>query len=83
MNKETYQYFHYHEVPQSLIKLLSNRSAQSPYRQKFHIESEFGYLNDPNGFSYFNGKYHLFYQWSPLKYAEENIWYQGWHHPMI
>lgn len=80
MNKETYQYFHYHEVPQSLIKLLSNRSAQSPYRQKFHIESEFGYLNDPNGFSYFNGKYHLFYQWSPLKYAEENIWYQGWHH---
>ena len=36
------------------------------YRQKFHIQPVTGLLNDPNGFSYYNGEYHLFYQWFPL-----------------
>ena len=34
-----------------------------PYRQKFHIQPTTGLLNDPNGFSYYNNEYHLFYQW--------------------
>lgn len=37
-----------------------------PYRQKFHIQPTTGLLNDPNGFSYYNGEYHIFYQWFPL-----------------
>jgi len=37
-----------------------------PYRQGFHIQPPTGLLNDPNGFSYYNGRYHLFYQWFPL-----------------
>jgi len=37
-----------------------------PYRQGFHIQPPTGLLNDPNGFSYYNGRYHLFYQWCPL-----------------
>ena len=37
-----------------------------PYRQKFHIQPTTGLLNDPNGFSYYNNEYHLFYQWFPL-----------------
>ena len=37
-----------------------------PYRQIFHIQPTTGLLNDPNGFAYFNGEYHLFYQWFPL-----------------
>jgi beta-fructofuranosidase len=36
------------------------------WRQTFHIQPITGLLNDPNGFSYFNGEYHLFYQWFPL-----------------
>jgi beta-fructofuranosidase len=36
------------------------------WRQTFHIQPESGLLNDPNGFSYFNGEYHMFYQWFPL-----------------
>ncbi|MHD0397803.1 glycoside hydrolase family 32 protein [Staphylococcus simulans] len=39
---------------------------QSPWRQHFHIQPVSGLLNDPNGFIYFKGQYHLFYQWYPL-----------------
>lgn len=45
---------------------LLNRVSSSPYRQKFHIQPKSGLLNDPNGFSYYQGRYHLFYQWFPL-----------------
>ncbi|MGF1755955.1 glycoside hydrolase family 32 protein, partial [Vibrio makurazakiensis] len=36
------------------------------YRPLFHVNPPFGLLNDPNGFCYFDGKYHLFYQWFPF-----------------
>ncbi|MGL6312362.1 glycoside hydrolase family 32 protein [Vibrio sp. WXL103] len=42
---------------------------QSPveceYRPKWHISPPQGLLNDPNGFVYHQGQYHLFYQWYP------------------
>ncbi|RRD40935.1 sucrose-6-phosphate hydrolase [Leptotrichia sp. OH3620_COT-345] len=37
------------------------------WRQKYHIQGIVGLINDPNGFSQFNEKYHMFYQWNPLK----------------
>lgn len=45
---------------------IKNKVELCPYRQRFHIQPNIGLLNDPNGFSYFNGEYHLFYQWFPL-----------------
>jgi beta-fructofuranosidase len=48
------------------LQLLKNKVDASPWRQSFHIQPETGLLNDPNGISYFNGEYHLFYQWFPL-----------------
>ena len=36
-------------------------------RPCFHISPLVGWMNDPNGFSYYNGKYHLFYQYNPYK----------------
>lgn len=41
---------------------IKDKVAQSPWRVNYHIEAQTGLLNDPNGFSYFNGKYTLFYQ---------------------
>lgn len=73
------RYHQYRDIPSELLTRLKDQVKKSPYRQRFHIESDMGYLNDPNGVSYFDGKYHLFYQWSPLTYSEDS-WYQGWYH---
>ena len=34
-------------------------------RPAFHLTPLCGWMNDPNGFSYYDGKYHLFYQYNP------------------
>lgn len=34
-------------------------------RDKYHFTIKIGWNNDPNGFSFYQGKYHLFYQYYP------------------
>ena len=38
---------------------------KNDWRQKLHLEPESGWLNDPNGLSYFQGKYHVYFQYAP------------------
>lgn len=35
------------------------------WRQLLHLEPPRGWLNDPNGLCWFNGKYHVFFQYAP------------------
>ena len=55
----------YEKVKQDLNNFYSN-NYNNIWRNKNHIEMPFGLVNDPNGLSYFNGKYHIFYQWNPF-----------------
>ncbi|WP_057737918.1 glycoside hydrolase family 32 protein [Liquorilactobacillus uvarum] len=72
---------HISQVPESIVRQEEKLTAASPFRQKFHIEAKSGFLNDPNGLSFFNGKYHLFYQWTPLAFKQNpSIWHHGWYH---
>lgn len=36
-----------------------------PYRPIYHFSPDFGWTNDPNGMTYFDGEYHLAYQTNP------------------
>ena len=47
------------------IRPLHEHIIQSDYRQHYHIQGVTGLLNDPNGFVFHNGLWHLFYQWCP------------------
>lgn len=69
------------DVPKKSINDEIALTNESPYRQNYHIESESGSLGDPNGFSYFNHQYHLFYQWSPLAFSKNpHYTHHGWKH---
>ncbi len=48
------------------------RDYERPYpgngaspRPCYHLTPRIGWMNDPNGFSYYKGQYHLFYQYHP------------------
>lgn len=40
------------------------------YRPIYHVAGPVGWINDPNGFSFYNGEYHLFYQFYPY----DSVW---------
>lgn len=46
-------------------------------KQQYHLEPIYGLLNDPNGLSYFGGKYNVFFQWNKF---EKDHSYKEWGH---
>lgn len=38
---------------------------KNDFRQFLHLEPQKGWLNDPNGLSFFKGEYHVYFQYSP------------------
>lgn len=47
------------------IKELYKKNKASIYRQAYHVQPITGLSSDPNGFAYYKGVWHLFYQWCP------------------
>ncbi|MCL2773301.1 MAG: GH32 C-terminal domain-containing protein [Oscillospiraceae bacterium] len=46
--------------------ILNNKDkVNQEFKPEFHFSAEIGWLNDPNGCCWFNGKYHMFYQLYP------------------
>lgn len=60
------KYIRIDQVSQNEIDSLILRVNSCSWRQTYHIQPISGLLNDPNGFCFYNGGYHLFYQWHPL-----------------
>lgn len=55
-------------------KITGNPNAQNQYqeihRPQFHFTPRANWMNDPNGMFYYEGKYHLFYQYFP----DSTVW---------
>lgn len=43
----------------------TERAIEKEQKPDFHLCTRVGWMNDPNGFSYYKGEYHLFYQYHP------------------
>jgi hypothetical protein len=58
-----------------------NREAfrDDPYRPDYHFTPPGGTLHDPNGACYWNGRYHLFYQFWPPDRDEARPWDEAMH----
>ncbi|AJJ61384.1 sucrose-6-phosphate hydrolase [Yersinia aldovae] len=54
------------------------RASQDPHRPEWHLSPVIGLLNDPNGFIYHAGYYHLFYQWNPLDCRHGSKYWGHW-----
>ncbi|WAM31303.1 glycoside hydrolase family 32 protein [Caldicellulosiruptor naganoensis] len=42
-------------------------NVDNKYRLKFHLMGECGWINDPNGFIFYNDWYHCFFQYNPFE----------------
>ena len=56
----------YQDWTQEEIQNIKENMSQSPWHTHYHVEPKTGLLNDPNGFSYFDGKWVVFYQNFPF-----------------
>ncbi|WP_029332832.1 glycoside hydrolase family 32 protein [Exiguobacterium oxidotolerans] len=54
------------DIAPEVYQTMKEEVRNSPWRFSYHIQPPTGLLNDPNGFVYHDGTYHLFYQWFPL-----------------
>jgi sucrose-6-phosphate hydrolase SacC (GH32 family) len=48
-----------------MIVILGLTFADDPLRPQYHLMPPQNWLNDPNGPVYYNGYYHMFYQYYP------------------
>ena len=44
-------------------------SINQTFKPSAHFSAPIGWINDPNGFVYFRGEFHLFYQYNPYDSA--------------
>ena len=66
MSKKIEKYTFYTTEWQEHLSQLEEKINESAYLPKYHLYPKTGLMNDPNGLSYFNGKYQVFYQWFPF-----------------
>ncbi|KAJ0179141.1 hypothetical protein K1T71_004853 [Dendrolimus kikuchii] len=69
------------EICKLLLLLLcyeSEAHVETRYYPRYHIAPLFGWMNDPNGFSFFKCVYHLFFQYNP--YSSKSPGITNWGH---
>lgn len=52
------------------MNVMNEPRGVEQFRSRFHLTPPFGWMNDPNGFSWYDGAYHLLYQFHPF----DTVW---------
>ena len=65
-------------IIQALMKH-QGRAQRDPHYPGWHAAPVCGLMNDPNGFIYHKGRWHLFYQWNPFGCEHEKKCWGHWH----
>lgn len=73
--EERYRDLKKEDLPE--LKTLHDQVRQSRWRCDYHVQTVTGLMGDTNGFSWFNGRWHLFYQWFAYG-AVHGL--KGWYH---
>ncbi|MCB0662253.1 MAG: glycoside hydrolase family 32 protein [Saprospiraceae bacterium] len=58
------------DVEKEMPSTNSNVWFQEPHRPQIHFTPQANWMNDPNGMVYYDGEYHLFYQY----YPDSTVW---------
>jgi beta-fructofuranosidase len=54
-----------YETAQNALTRVIPLAQADPLRPHYHFAVPAQWMNDPNGIIFFNGEYHLFYQFNP------------------
>jgi fructan beta-fructosidase len=57
-------------IVSSFITINAQQLYHEDHRPQIHFTPEANWMNDPNGMVYYNGLYHLFYQY----YPDSTVW---------
>lgn len=60
---------------QTNFYLKNKKSHKNLYRPKYHFSPDYGWCNDPHGIVYFNGEYHLFFQFHPFDTLNKEMYW--------
>src|SRR5580693_6480188 len=64
-------------IPIAVICGFGEATYDQPYRPQYHFSPREHWTNDPNGLVYFDGEYHLFFQYNPFG----DVWgHMSWGH---
>jgi fructan beta-fructosidase len=64
-------------LPMLVPHSIAQESYDQPWRPQYHFTPPQNFMNDPNGTVFYEGEYHLFYQYNP----EGNVWgHMSWGH---
>lgn len=47
-------------------------NKKEKWRLNYHFEPPFGLINDPNGLSFYNNEYYIYFQWNPFGVVHKN-----------
>jgi beta-fructofuranosidase len=79
MNDKTQKHLEMIDKANRFVAEAAPRAAEDPHRLAYHFMAPACWMNDPNGFSYYNGEYHLFYQHYPFN-AAPTFSFKYWGH---